>query len=162
MFTRNGKTLTARGVKAICTFQQVFKATWLFGAYSPFTGDHFELELPHCNSNNFQLFLDEFSKEKPEEFKIIILDNGAFHKAKILNIPNNIALLFIPPYSPELNSSEKIWWRMKRAFTGKLHKSLEEVSAFIENEVKNLTNEIVMKTCGFEYIISAPFWTKIY
>lgn len=162
MFTRNGKTLTARGVKPICTFQQVFKATWLFGAYSPFTGDHFELELPHCNSNNFQLFLDEFSKEKPEEFKIIILDNGAFHKAKILNIPNNIALLFIPPYSPELNSSEKIWWRMKRAFTGKLHKSLEEVSAFIENEVKNLTNEIVMKTCGFEYIISAPFWTKIY
>ena len=162
MFTRNGKTLTARGVKPICTFQQVFKATWLFGACSPFTGGHFESELPHCNSNNFQLFLDEFSKEKPEEFKIIIIDNGAFHKAKILNIPNNIALLFIPPYSPELNSSEKIWWRMKRAFTGKLHKSLEEVSAFIENEVKNLTNEIVMKTCGFEYIISAPFWTKIY
>ncbi|MFV7234208.1 transposase [Flavobacterium sp. ZB4R12] len=35
---------------------------------------------------------------------------------KTLIIPNNIALLFIPPYSPELNPSEKIWWRIKRAF----------------------------------------------
>ena len=51
---------------------------------------------------------------------------------------------------------------MKRDFTGKLHKSLDEVSLFIENEVKKLTNEIVKKTCGFEYIVSAHFWTKIY
>jgi transposase len=162
MFTRNGKGLTAQGVKPVCPFQQVFKATWIFGAYSPFTGDHFELELPHCNSANFQMFLNEFSKQNPEEFKIIILDNGAFHKAKTLIIPHNIVLFFIPPYSPELNPSEKIWWRIKRAFTGKLHKSLDEVSVFIENEVKKLTNEIVKKTCEFEYIILAPFWTNLY
>ncbi len=76
------KSLNGKGIKPICVFQQVFKATWLFGAYSPFTGDHFELELPHCNSNNFQLFLNEFSKERPDEFKIIILDNGAFSQIK--------------------------------------------------------------------------------
>lgn len=98
MFTRNGKGLTAQGVKSICFFQQVFKATWLFGAYSPFTGDHFKLELSHCNATNFQVFLNVFSKENSEEFKIIILDNGASHKAKTLIIPKNIALLFIPPY----------------------------------------------------------------
>ncbi|HAT77361.1 MAG TPA: hypothetical protein DCS19_11150 [Flavobacterium sp.] len=100
MFTRNGKGLNAKWSKPICVFQQVFKATWLFGAYLPFTGDHFELELSHCNSTNFQVFLNEFSKENSEEFKIIILDNGAFHKAKTFIIPNNIVMLFIPPYSP--------------------------------------------------------------
>ncbi|MFZ4798514.1 MAG: transposase, partial [Bacteroidia bacterium] len=102
LFTRNGKGLTAKCVKPICKFQQVFLSTYLFGAYSPFTGDHFELELPHCNSDNFQIYLDEFSKIKPSEFKIILLDNGAFHKSINLIIPKNIALLFIPPYSPEL------------------------------------------------------------
>lgn len=51
---------------------------------------------------------------------------------------------------------------MKRNFTGKLCKSLHEVSVFIENEVKKLTNKIVKKTNEFEYIVSAPFWTKIY
>jgi transposase len=42
------------------------------------------------------------------EFKIMILDNGALHHAKKLNIPDNIALLFLPPYSPELNPAEKM------------------------------------------------------
>ncbi len=144
MFTRNGKALTAKGIKPICVFQQVFKATWLFGAYSPFTGDHFELELPHCNSNNFQLFLNEFSKERPDEFKIIILDNGAFHKSKTLTIPNNMRY-FLSHHIHQNSSLRKNMVAMKRAFTGKLHKSLEEVSSFIENEVKKLTNEIVKK-----------------
>ena len=98
---------------------------YLFGAYSPITGSHFEFEFPQCNRDNFQIFLDEFSKEDKKEFKIILLDNGAFHKGQKLIIPKNIWLLFIPPYSPELNPSEKIWWKMKRAFTGKLHKSLD-------------------------------------
>ena len=102
-------------------FQQVCQSLYLFGAYSPFTGDHFELELPHCNTDSFGVFLEEFSRETPNEFKLILLDNGAFHKAADQAIPNSIALLFIPPYSPELNPAEK-WWRITRAFTGKLHK----------------------------------------
>lgn len=106
--------------------------------------------------------MNEFSKIKPDEFKIILLDNGAFHKSINLIIPKNIALLFIPPYSPELNPSEKIWWRMKRAFSGKLHKTLDEVSDFIVNEVNQLTNQIVKTTCNFEYIFFAQFWTNLY
>ena len=38
--------------------------------------------MPSWNGDNFRLFLDEFSKENPDEFKIIVLDIGAFHKAK--------------------------------------------------------------------------------
>ena len=162
LFTKNGKGLTAQGVKPVCKFQQVFKSLYLFGAYSPFTGDHFELELSHCNTDTFEVFLNEFSKVNPEEFKIILLDNGSFHKSKALIIPNNIALLFIPPYSPELNPAEKIWWKMKRAFTGKLHKSLDQISDFINEQVLKLTNDEVKSICGFDYIISAHFWTNLY
>lgn len=109
LFTRNGKSLTAKGVKPICSFQQVFKSTWLFGAFSPKDGDKFILELPHCSSDMFQLYLDEFSEHNSEVLKVLIVDNGAFHKAKKLIIPENIVLIFQPPYSPELNAAEKIW-----------------------------------------------------
>ena len=68
-------------------FQEVFKNLWLFGAFSPITGDSFVLEIPHCNSINFQHFLNEFSKERPNQYKIMVLDNGAFRKAKTLEIP---------------------------------------------------------------------------
>lgn len=134
----------------------------MFGAFSPITGDHFELELPHCNTNTFQVFLDEFSKQSIAEYKIILLDNGAFHKGQQLKIPENIALVFIPPYSPELNPAEKIWWKMKRSFTGKLHKTLDAVSDFITNQVKILTNEQVKCISNFEYIFSCPYWTNTY
>lgn len=162
MFTRNGKGLTAKGVKPICVFQQVFKSLYLFGAYSPINGEHFELEMPHCNTETFEIFLNELSKKCPEEFKILLLDNGAFHKAKRLKVPDNIYLLFIPPYSPELNPAEKIWWKMKRAFSGKFNKTLDAVSEFIKNEVDKLTSPQVKKTCGIDYIFSYPFWTKTY
>ena len=134
----------------------------MFGAFSPITGAHFEMEMPFCNTDTFQIFLNEFSKEKPKEFKIILLDNGAFHKADRLKTPNNIHLLFIPPYSPELNPAEKIWWKMKRAFSGKLHESLDHVGEFINTQVELLTKKTVKSICGYDYIFSCPFWTKTY
>lgn len=150
------------GVKPICIFQQVFKSLYLFGAFSPITGNHFELELPECNTETFQIFLNEFSLQSADEFKIMLLDNGSFHKARHLAIPENIALVFIPPYSPELNPAEKIWWKMKRAFSGKLHKTLDNVSEFIKNQVEILTKEQVKKICRYEYLFSFPNWTKTY
>jgi len=162
LFTRNGKGLTAKGIKPICKFQQVFKSLYLFGAFSPITGDHFELEMPYCNTDIFQIYLNEFSKHSPDEYKVILLDNGAFHKGLKLSIPDNIALLFIPPYSPELNPAEKIWQKMKRAFSGKIHKTLDNVSEFIKHQVDILTDEHVMTICKYEYIFSYSNWTNTY
>ena len=76
--------------------------------------------MPKCNSSTFQTFLEQLSNQDQQEFKIIILDNGAFHHAKSLSIPDNIALLFLPPYSPELNPAEKVWWMIKRELKMKL------------------------------------------
>ena len=55
----------------------------------------------------------------------MLLDNGAFHKAKSLVIPKKTVLIFLPPYSPEVNPAEKIWQKMKRNFTNKLFNSIE-------------------------------------
>ena len=159
MFTKNGKALTAKGVKPICPFQQVFQSTYLFGAFSPITGNSFMMELPYCNTLTFQLFLDEFAKEEPDEFKIVVLDNGAFHKAKALVIPPNIILVFLPAYSPELNPAEKIWAKCKRAFTNRLFKTLEELSLFIEEAAKTIDISTVKSTCAFAYIFEKAFWT---
>ena len=89
----------------------------------------------------------------------MILDNGAFHKAKDLIIPENIILIFLPPYSPELNPSENIWAVLKREFTNKLHDSLEEVSNFIVSPTKVLTCQKVKSICGFEYVFLEIDWT---
>ena len=159
MFTRNGKALTAKGIKPICPFHQVFQTLYLFGAFSPINGDKFLLEMPNCNAENFQVFLDSLSTTNPEEFKIMVLDNGAFHKAKSLSIPQNIGLLFLPPYSPELNPAENIWAILKRKFTNKLYNTLQEVSEFITEATKSLSVDNIKSTCGFSYIFEGFDWT---
>jgi transposase len=159
LFTRNGKALTSLGVKPICPFHQIFKTLYLFGAFSPIDGDSFLLEMPECNGNTFQIYLDHFSKINPNQYKIIVLDNGAFHKASTLKIPPNIKLIFLPPYSPELNPAENMWARFKRSYTNKLHKVLDEVSCFITECCKALTKEQVISTCAFQYIFQNLDWT---
>lgn len=158
LFTRAGKTLTAKGVKPKCKFQQVFISTYLFGAFSPITGDHFILEMPLCNSNTFQIYLTEFSKQNEEELKVIVLDNGAFHKAKALEIPKNIVLVFLPPYSPELNPAEKIWAKFKREFSNNFFETIEELQTFVCTLSNSLIKEEVMSISKYKYI-ACPFWS---
>ena len=137
----------------------MFKNTYLFGAFSPIDGNSFLLELPLCNSDMFQIFLDNLSENNPTEFKIIVLDNGAFHKAKKLIIPNNIALLFQPPYCPELNPAEQIWAYYKRQFTNVLCKELNEISDFIIETTNKLTPQMIKSICNYSYISSSINWT---
>lgn len=143
----------------MCKFQQVFKSLYLFGAFSPLNGDHFLYTMPQCNSQTFQEYLNEFSQYKANEFKVIVLDNGSFHKAHSLKIPDNIVLVFLPPYSPELNPAEKIWWNLKRNFSNQFYESLEELEGFIEQNVRKLEHSQVRKICAFEYIFSSNFWS---
>ncbi|WP_295221335.1 transposase [uncultured Chryseobacterium sp.] len=71
---------------------------------------------------------------------------------KSLIIPKNIALLFLPPYSPELNPAELVWLQMKRKMTPKIYKTMEELKTGISKIVKNLiTRELIIDLCGFDY-----------
>lgn len=161
MLTKNGKALTAKAVKPICSFHQVFLSTYLFGAFSPLDGKHFLLELPYCNAANFQLFLNELSKTDPFELKVMVLDNGAFHKAKSLVIPHNIILIFLPPYSPELNPAEKIWAKFKRNFTNRLFKTLDTLNDYICAMAKDLSNDEVKSITAFKYIFNYNYWSVL-
>ncbi|HPF00268.1 MAG TPA: IS630 family transposase [Bacteroidales bacterium] len=156
LFTRNGKALTAKAVKPIIPFHQVFKSLYLYGAFSPINGDGFLLELPACNADLFQLFLNEFSLQNPDELKLIVLDNGAFHKAQKLAIPENIVLIFLPPYSPELNPAEKIWAKFKRDFTNRLFHTLDSLEKYLCELSSSLQRSEVISITSFSYVFSCP------
>jgi DDE superfamily endonuclease len=145
------RMLTAKGVKPVAPFLHRFDNLYLFGAFSPITGCSHLLEMPHCNSNTFQHFLDYMAVQNAAEFKIMILDNDAFHHAKKLNIPDNIALLFLPPYSPELNPAEKMWRHFKDKVSMIAYNNIEILQDKISEIIKNLTTDIVKSICGNQF-----------
>jgi transposase len=143
------RCLTRRGVKPIVPYQHRFKNFYLFGAYAPCNGDHFTLEMPYCNADGFQHWMDEFSKHNADEFKLVVLDNGAFHKALTLGVPDNIALLFLPPYSPELNPAEMMWRHIKDRLGNLVFDSLEALSEQVVQVVRTISRETVQSITGW-------------
>lgn len=143
------RCLTARGVKPVVPYQHRFKNFYLFGAYNPGSGDHFTLEMPYCNTDWFEAYLEEFSRHRPQEFKVVILDNGAFHKAARLQVPANISLMFLPPYSPELNPAEMIWHWIKNRLGNEVYDTLELLAKAVAGILNMLTTEIVQSITGW-------------
>jgi transposase len=62
------------------------------------------------NTENFQQFLNDFSHRYPADFHVIQTDNARFHCGNELRMPDNVMLLYQPPNSPQVNSSEQ-WWK---------------------------------------------------
>ncbi len=106
--THISRYLTARGIKPILEFKHNFQNTYLYGFYSPIYGDAFVYELEHRTA--------KLSQHGAEQFKIVVIDNTAFHSLKNIKVPENIFLINSLPYIPELNPCEKVWAYIKQKF----------------------------------------------
>ncbi|WP_297458038.1 IS630 family transposase, partial [Thermococcus sp.] len=154
--THVGRCLTARGVKPIVKYQHAFKNTYVYGSFSPINGDSFVYEIEGTTSEIFYSYILEFSKYKPEELKIIIIDNAGFHSLTKYEIPDNIKFIRIPPYSPELNHSEKIWAYIKQFYKNKVFGNIENVKVWLANFIKdNLTSEIIQSITHHKLFLDA-------
>lgn len=83
---------------------------WVLGAVCPQTGQSVGLLSPQLNTVMVNLFLRQFAAEThPDVHVVMIWDQAGFHCGKDLQVPANMTILPLPPYSPELNPVENLW-----------------------------------------------------
>lgn len=99
--------------------------------------------------------MDQFSQAFPESLNVLILDNGRFHHAKSLEIPENIVLLFLPPYSPELNPIERFWQDLKAKVFAQTYKTLEDMQAKVTEVLLSYSQTAIAKLTAFSHFINA-------
>jgi transposase len=87
-----------------------------YAAVSPWDGCLDFMTAEKMNTENMSRFLDQVSKRYQDQFVVMVLDGASSHKSKELNIPKNVSLLRLPPYSPELNPAEQIWNILRRNY----------------------------------------------
>ena len=148
------RRLTARGVQPLLPAAYHFESLYLYGAVEPLTGQSFFRELPTLNAQGFQLFLDHFAATDPTRFHLLLLDKGAFHKAHTLRLPPNLGLLFFPPYSPELNSIERLWRDLKDWLAPFHPTSLAILSKLICRRLRQYSPAMLRSLTGFPYLLS--------
>lgn len=100
-----------RGSRPRAPRDQRYTWAYLFGAICPARGVGAAWVLPYANSQAMNLHLQEISSQvAPGAHAVVVMDGAGWHQTGAkLRIPENISLLRLPPYSPELNPQENVW-----------------------------------------------------
>jgi transposase len=122
-----------------------------YASVSPWDGCLDYMTAEKMNTDSMTRFLAQVSAAHSEEFIVMVLDGASSHKSKELKIPDNVSLIPLPPYSPELNPAEQIWNILRRdyfanrvfdsldAATKQAERGLAEMAAD-NSAVRQLTN----------------------
>ena len=149
------RKITLPGIKPVSKVQYDFDYYYLYGAADPRNGDTFFLELPYLNTECFQIYLDELSKAYNDSFNILLLDRGAFHRSGSLKVPSNVALIFIPPYSPELNPIERLWEDIKAEIANELYSDIKALKKRVASVLNGYSKAEIQSLTGYPYLMEA-------
>ena len=123
--------------------QLIREYSYLFTAVCPETGGTCSLIMPVANTETMDVFLQTLSKQQINERIILCMDKAGWHTTKQLEIPKNIIIWFLPPYSPELNPTELIWRELRtKYFNNKTFDSIENVEKHLVFAINDYTKNI--------------------
>jgi outer membrane lipopolysaccharide assembly protein LptE/RlpB len=105
-----------------------------------------------------QIFLDEVAVRYPGDRIVMVLDGAGWHRGGDLAVPENMQLLSLPSYSPELNPVENIWEELReKGFDNKVFVSLDALEEQLFHSLAHLEDhpEITKSIAGWSWIINA-------
>ena len=106
-----------KGTRPTAIRQTEYKNLYVISAVCPATGTAEGMISPNLNTDVMNLFFKQFSQQiSPNEHAVIILDRAGYHRSKQLEKNSNITLLYLPPYSPELNPVERLWHYLREHY----------------------------------------------
>jgi putative transposase len=138
----------------ICQPQRKKERKTIFGCVCPENGTLVTDIADKGNTVTFFRFLMKAIEAFNGKKLYMILDNVRFHHAKRLKpvlerYKHKIELIFLPPYSPDLNPVERVWWLMRKMVTHNRWVQSMEVRIDNFNEwVKNTSAEQIKRICN--------------
>lgn len=99
------------------------KSVACFGAVNLSTGRLVTSFLPVFNGETFEAFVRQLLRHRRHGKRmVVVLDNAAYHHARVLKPllhkhRRHLSLFFLPPYSPQLSTIERVWKLTRRLAT---------------------------------------------
>ncbi len=130
---------------------------YLYAGVCPKDGDNFSLILPRTDTDIMEIFLSEFSKAYSDYRVIMIMDQAGWHKSERVEFfGDNLRMLYLPPYSPELNPAEHLWEHIRENyFKNKSWDNLDDIEWQLVKAMKVLSvdKKTVQSITGFKWAI---------
>lgn len=147
-----------KGVRPVARQQIVREYTYAYGINFPKEGEFDGFILPLMNTDSMNIFLEVISKRHPDHYLLMVMDGASCHTSKGLIVPDNIEILPLPPYSPQLSPQENIWDEMREKWFGNcVFDSMDSVEARMIEALLALESDPkrIKSICGWEWIISS-------
>jgi len=149
-----GRCWARKGVRVSAPVNPSYQNFYVYSGVSPLTGDAFSLFLPWVNTEMMNLYLAEMSAAFPDKEIMLIWDQAGWHKSNSLEVPDNIVLKSLPPYSPELNPVEKLWqWLKKHVCRNRLFACMDDLMNTLAETLVNLTPTRFTELCQCSYLL---------
>lgn len=100
------------------------------------------------------VYLRELSKAYSNDIVLMVCDGARWHSSSGLQVPKNIIITHIPPYTPEMNPIEQIWEEIrKRGFKNEVFATLEKVIDRLCDTIRNLSSGVIQSITGRKWIM---------
>lgn len=118
-----------KGSRPRAVRQQQFDSAYLFGAVCPATGATEALIAPWVNKDIMTKHLEQISKRTEEgRMAVVIMDGAGWHTEDTVFDFDNVRILKLPPYSPELNPIEQVWsWLRQHYLANRVFSGYEDI-----------------------------------
>jgi len=144
------------GSRSRAVRQTKYERLYVVGAVCPESGVSAGLLSTTINSDVVNVFLKQFTKEVSHNVHILLLwDHVGFHTSKKLKIPENVTIVPLPPYSPEFNPVENLWYYLRSHYWAKRiyadYDALRLAAAVDAWQKAALNKETVKSVCFTKY-----------
>ena len=118
-----------KGSRPRAVKQQQFEYAYLFGAVCPATGETEALITPWVNKEIMTHHLQQIAtRTQPGRHAVVIMDGAGWHTDDIAQEIDNLSIIKLPPYSPELNPIEQVWqWLRQNELANRCFEGYEDI-----------------------------------
>jgi len=148
------------GKRPIALGHHRFQWLYVTAFVSPATGETFWYVHDGVSKPFFEALLASFARAAGtgrDRTIILVLDNAGWHGEEKLKVPDGMRLVFLPPYTPELQPAETLWELVDEPLANKYAATIEELEAIVAQQCTALANQRAMlkSRAGFHW------WPKI-
>jgi transposase len=142
------------GSRPTAVKQTRYEWVYLYAAVEPATGVSVALQAPHVDTGTMNVHLAMLSDELgPGEHAVLVMDQAGWHKARALKVPDNITILYLPPYSPELNPVERLWSYLRSHYlSNRVYDDYRHLLDAGAHAWQSLTPDVIKSVCACHYL----------
>jgi transposase len=118
------------GQRPLAVVQHRFAWRYLVGFVHPASGRTVFHLATSVSIALFEVELAAFARQvgaNPMKQIVLVLDRAGWHTSVRLTVPDHVHLLFLPPYSPELQPAEHLWPLTNAALVNQHFATIEEL-----------------------------------